>query len=211
MPIYEYVCRQCRADFEALVPAASRRDAADAPCPQLRRDQDRPQNLPDRPRRRQVRRHQRPQLRLRRPRRMLRRLLRDGLTRHIRATATLVWGYKLARKESFRVGSDVDKAVFRKPLGTRIGGVVGGIWVAGDATGDGRLLVLSISASRPNKPDRLVRFRLYRDVLLGVCCTSPVWLWPGGSFPGSQPAYLPLRLWLSFLASSSRRVLGRHG
>ena len=32
MPLYEYVCRQCHADFEALVPAA-RRDAADAPCP----------------------------------------------------------------------------------------------------------------------------------------------------------------------------------
>ena len=33
MPLYEYVCRQCHADFEALVPA-SHRDAADTPCPQ---------------------------------------------------------------------------------------------------------------------------------------------------------------------------------
>jgi len=33
MPLYEYVCRACDTDFEALVPA-SRRDAADATCPQ---------------------------------------------------------------------------------------------------------------------------------------------------------------------------------
>ncbi len=33
MPLYEYACRQCHADFEALVPAG-RRDAADTPCPQ---------------------------------------------------------------------------------------------------------------------------------------------------------------------------------
>ena len=32
MPLYEYVCRACDTDFEALVPA-SRRDAADAACP----------------------------------------------------------------------------------------------------------------------------------------------------------------------------------
>ena len=32
MPLYEYVCRACHADFEALVPA-SRRDAADTACP----------------------------------------------------------------------------------------------------------------------------------------------------------------------------------
>ena len=32
MPLYEYVCRGCDTDFEALVPA-SRRDAADAACP----------------------------------------------------------------------------------------------------------------------------------------------------------------------------------
>ncbi|MDQ2798838.1 MAG: zinc ribbon domain-containing protein [Armatimonadota bacterium] len=33
MPLYEYVCRACDTDFEALVPA-SRRDAADRACPQ---------------------------------------------------------------------------------------------------------------------------------------------------------------------------------
>jgi len=33
MPLYEYVCRACDTDFEALVPA-SRRDAADTACPQ---------------------------------------------------------------------------------------------------------------------------------------------------------------------------------
>jgi len=33
MPLYEYVCRACDAGFEALVPT-SRRDAADAACPQ---------------------------------------------------------------------------------------------------------------------------------------------------------------------------------
>jgi putative FmdB family regulatory protein len=33
MPIYEYVCRECRSDFEALVPA-SRRDEGAAACPQ---------------------------------------------------------------------------------------------------------------------------------------------------------------------------------
>ena len=33
MPLYEYVCRACDADFEALVPAG-RRDAADTACPQ---------------------------------------------------------------------------------------------------------------------------------------------------------------------------------
>jgi len=32
MPLYEYVCRACDADFEALVPA-SRRDAPEAACP----------------------------------------------------------------------------------------------------------------------------------------------------------------------------------
>lgn len=32
MPLYEYVCRACDHDFEALVPA-SRRDAPDAACP----------------------------------------------------------------------------------------------------------------------------------------------------------------------------------
>ena len=32
MPLYEYVCRACHADFEALAPA-SRRDAPDLPCP----------------------------------------------------------------------------------------------------------------------------------------------------------------------------------
>lgn len=33
MPLYEYVCRDCRTDFEALVPA-SRRDGQEAACPQ---------------------------------------------------------------------------------------------------------------------------------------------------------------------------------
>lgn len=33
MPLYEYVCRACDTDFEALVPT-SRRDAADTACPQ---------------------------------------------------------------------------------------------------------------------------------------------------------------------------------
>jgi len=33
MPLYEYVCRACDTDFEALVPT-SRRDAADTTCPQ---------------------------------------------------------------------------------------------------------------------------------------------------------------------------------
>ncbi len=33
MPLYEYVCRACDTDFEALVPA-SRRDAPDTTCPQ---------------------------------------------------------------------------------------------------------------------------------------------------------------------------------
>ena len=33
MPLYEYVCRACDTDFEALVPA-NRRDAADTACPQ---------------------------------------------------------------------------------------------------------------------------------------------------------------------------------
>jgi len=33
MPLYEYVCRACDTDFEALVPA-SRRDAAETACPQ---------------------------------------------------------------------------------------------------------------------------------------------------------------------------------
>jgi putative FmdB family regulatory protein len=32
MPLYEYVCRTCHMDFEALLPA-SRRDAAEATCP----------------------------------------------------------------------------------------------------------------------------------------------------------------------------------
>jgi len=32
MPLYEYVCRACAADFEALLPA-SRRDGGDAACP----------------------------------------------------------------------------------------------------------------------------------------------------------------------------------
>ena len=32
MPLYEYVCRDCHTDFEALLPA-SRRDAADTACP----------------------------------------------------------------------------------------------------------------------------------------------------------------------------------
>ena len=32
MPLYEYVCRACDTDFEALVPT-SRRDAADTACP----------------------------------------------------------------------------------------------------------------------------------------------------------------------------------
>ncbi len=33
MPLYEYLCRDCNADFEALVPA-SRRDGDSARCPQ---------------------------------------------------------------------------------------------------------------------------------------------------------------------------------
>ena len=33
MPIYEYVCRECQTDFEALLPA-SRRDDDPAACPQ---------------------------------------------------------------------------------------------------------------------------------------------------------------------------------
>ena len=33
MPIYEYVCRACHADFEALSPAARRDDSLRA-CPQ---------------------------------------------------------------------------------------------------------------------------------------------------------------------------------
>ncbi len=33
MPLYEYVCRACDTDFEALLPA-SRRDAIDTACPQ---------------------------------------------------------------------------------------------------------------------------------------------------------------------------------
>ncbi|BDI34332.1 hypothetical protein CCAX7_63830 [Capsulimonas corticalis] len=33
MPLYEYVCRDCHTDFEALVPA-SRRDDSPAACPQ---------------------------------------------------------------------------------------------------------------------------------------------------------------------------------
>lgn len=33
MPLYEYVCRACHTDFEALLPA-SKRDAADMACPQ---------------------------------------------------------------------------------------------------------------------------------------------------------------------------------
>ena len=32
MPLYEYVCRDCHTDFEALLPA-SRRDAGDTSCP----------------------------------------------------------------------------------------------------------------------------------------------------------------------------------
>ncbi len=32
MPLYEYVCRVCDADFEALLPAG-RRDGGDAACP----------------------------------------------------------------------------------------------------------------------------------------------------------------------------------
>ncbi len=32
MPLYEYLCRACRTDFEALVPAAHR-DAAETACP----------------------------------------------------------------------------------------------------------------------------------------------------------------------------------
>ena len=32
MPLYEYGCRACREDFEALLPA-ERRDAADTACP----------------------------------------------------------------------------------------------------------------------------------------------------------------------------------
>jgi len=32
MPLYEYVCRTCHADFEALLPTG-RRDAADTACP----------------------------------------------------------------------------------------------------------------------------------------------------------------------------------
>ena len=32
MPLYEYICRQCSTDFEALVPAG-RRDAGDLTCP----------------------------------------------------------------------------------------------------------------------------------------------------------------------------------
>lgn len=32
MPIYEYLCRDCHADFEALV-SASRRDSGDTLCP----------------------------------------------------------------------------------------------------------------------------------------------------------------------------------
>ena len=55
MPLYEYVCRACHTDFEALLPA-SRRDAADTACPHLRRGQDRPQNLADGPARGQRRR-----------------------------------------------------------------------------------------------------------------------------------------------------------
>lgn len=33
MPIYEYICRDCRADFELLT-ASSRRDAPETVCPQ---------------------------------------------------------------------------------------------------------------------------------------------------------------------------------
>ena len=33
MPLYEYVCRACDTDFEALV-STGRRDSADAACPQ---------------------------------------------------------------------------------------------------------------------------------------------------------------------------------
>ena len=32
MPLYEYICRGCRTDFEALIPAARRDDGA--VCPQ---------------------------------------------------------------------------------------------------------------------------------------------------------------------------------
>ena len=32
MPLYEYVCRACQTDFEALVPA-SRRDSSETACP----------------------------------------------------------------------------------------------------------------------------------------------------------------------------------
>lgn len=32
MPLYEYTCRSCQSDFEALVPA-SERDGGAAPCP----------------------------------------------------------------------------------------------------------------------------------------------------------------------------------
>ncbi len=32
MPLYEYVCRDCHTDFEALVPAG-RRDSGEAACP----------------------------------------------------------------------------------------------------------------------------------------------------------------------------------
>lgn len=32
MPLYEYVCRECRANFEALIPSSRRDDGA--ACPQ---------------------------------------------------------------------------------------------------------------------------------------------------------------------------------